>query len=81
MAGFSQPQHFFAAARLFGVFGSMRASIGSSHNFMGSRIFLFEVWSHSDFQQKKYLGHFGGRIDPPILENAPKLTKLVYLRP
>ena len=41
---------FFAAARLFGVFGSMRASIGSSHIFMGSRIFLFEVLNHSDFQ-------------------------------
>ena len=50
MAGFSQTQHFFAAARLFGVFGSIRVSIGSSRIFMGSRIFLFEVWSHSDFQ-------------------------------
>ena len=43
MAGFSQPQHFFAAACVFWVFGSMRASIGSSRIFMGSRIFLFEV--------------------------------------
>ena len=63
MAGFSQPQHFFAAARLFWVFGSMHASIGSSCIFMGSRIFLFEVLRRSDFQRKKCLGHFGGRID------------------
>ena len=81
MAGFSQPQHFFAAARLFWVFGSMRASIESSRIFMGSRIFLFEVLGHSDFQLKKNFGHFGGLVDPPNLENAPKATKLVYFRP
>ena len=81
MAGFSQPQHFCAAARLFWAFGSMRVSIGSSHIFMGSRIFLFEVLRRSDFQRKKCFGHFGGRIDPPNLENAPKATKLVYFRP
>ena len=73
MAGFSQPQHFFAAARLFWVFGSMRSSIGSSRIFMGSRIFLFEVLGHSDFQVKKYFGHFGGRMDPPNLETFSSL--------
>ena len=81
MAGFSQPKHLFASACLFWVFGSMRASIGSSRIFMGSRIFLFEVWSHSDFQLKKNFGHFGGRNDPPNLEYAPKWTKLVNFRP
>ena len=81
MAGLSQPQHFFAAARLFWVIGSMCASIGSSRIFMGSRIFLFEVLGHSDFQLKKNFGHFGGRNDPPNLEYAPKSTKLVNFRP
>ena len=75
MAGFSQPQHFFAAACVFWVFGSMRASIGSSRIFMGSRIFLFEVWSHSDFQKKNVLDILGA-YRPPNLENAPKSTKL-----
>ena len=81
MAGFSQPQDFFAAASLFWIFGSMRASIGSTQIFIGSRLFPFEVWRHSDFQQQKCFGHFGGRTDPPNLENAPKSTKLVYFRP
>ena len=48
MAGFSQPQHFFAAARLFWVFESMHTGIGSTWIFMGLRIFLFEVLRHSD---------------------------------
>ena len=80
MAGFSQPHIFFAAACLFLVFKSMRASIGSSRIVMGSRIFLSEVLGHSDFQLKKKFGHFGGLVDPPNLENAPKATKLVYFR-
>ena len=65
MAGFSQPQHFFAAARLFWVFGSMRASIESSRIFMGSRIFLFEVLGHSDFQLKKIKSDILGACRPP----------------
>ena len=47
----------------------------------GTPLFLFEVWSHSDFQWKKNFGHFGGRNDPQNLEYAPKLTKRVNLRP
>ena len=56
MAGISQPQHFFDAVRLFWVFGSMHKSIRSSRIFTGSRIFLFEVWSHSVFQRKQCYG-------------------------
>ena len=81
MAGFSQPQHFFAAARPFWVFGSMRSSVESSHIFMGSRIFLFEVLGRSDFQLKQKFGYFGGLVDPPNLKNAPKATNLAYFRP
>ena len=79
MAGFSQPQHFFAAARFFWVFGSMRASIESSRIFMGSRIFLFEVLRHSDFQQKNVSEILEGVTTPPNLENTPKVTKLVLV--
>jgi len=69
--GFSQPQHFFAAARLFLVFGSVRASVGGSRVFVGSLMFLFEVLGRSDFQRKKCFGRFVGRVGPPSLEKRP----------
>ena len=71
----------FCCRVFFGVFGSMFVSIESSRIFMGSRIFLSEVLGRSDFQLKKNFGHFGGLVDPPNLENAPKATKLTYCRP
>ena len=79
MAGFSQPQDFFAAARLFWIFGSMRASIGSTQIFIGSRIFLFEVWRHSDFQQQTKFRTFWGAYRPPKPRKRPKIDKTCLL--
>ena len=76
MAGFSQPQHFFAAARLFWVFGSMRASIGSTQIFIALGYFFLRFGDTQIFNNKKCFGPFGGRTDPPNLENALKSTKL-----
>jgi len=80
MAGFFQPQHFFAAARLFLVFGSMRGSIGSTGKFIGSQIFLIEVLKHSDFQQKKYFAHFWGAYRPPKPSVRPKIDNTCQLQ-
>ena len=40
--------------------------------FIGSRIFLFEVLGHSDFQQQKKFGHFGGLSTPQTLKTPQK---------
>ena len=71
----------FCCSPFFLVLASLRLSIGSMRILKGSWIFLFEVWSHSDFQRNKNFGHFWGRNDAPNLEYAPKSTKLVNFRP